>query len=242
MAGYTANRNATTTSRATASWDVTEETAFDWKAYWRGDVDGGPMNAHACDEDTIDHLCRFFERTIVPDSFAAVGCGEGPVPAGVARRYPDADVWGYDVSETAVENARERHGDRTTLSFGVASVPDPGIDRVFDVVWCVHTLDYVRDVERAVADLYDLVAPGGHLIVRYPNPEVCETYGENVEPGTPLYDRFSLVCEGVNRISRERVDELLAGEVRDFWAVVDAPEDVHGTLSWDPTVAISKPD
>lgn len=220
---------------------MTDE-AFDWEAYWRGDADGGPMDAHACDDETLAALERFFERAGAPDSFAAVGCGEGPVPVAVARDHPDADVWGFDVSETAVETARQRGAGLPNCSFGVASLPDPAIGRTFDVVWCVHTLDYVRDVEGALRALYDLVAPGGHLIVRYPSPEVCATYGDNLEPGTPLYERFELVCEGVNEVDRERVDGLLAGEVRDFWALVDAPEDVHGHLSWDPTVAVSKPE
>lgn len=161
--------------------------------------------------------------------------------AALAREFPDVEVRGYDVSPTAVETASERHGERPNLAFAVAGLPTLDVERRFDIVWCVHTLDYVRDVERALCDLYDHVAPGGHLVVRYPSPEVCATYGENLDPGTPLYDRFELVCEGDNEITRERVDDLLAGDLRDFWAFVDAPEDVHGTLSWDPTVAVSKP-
>jgi len=214
---------------------------FDWEAYWRGDRDGGPMDATPLSADDVDHLATFFERVGVPDSVADVGCADGTFAAALARAFPDVDVRGYDVSPSAVETARERHGDRPNLAFSIARLPGLDLDRRFGVVWCVHTLDYVRDVELALLELYDRVAPGGHLIARYPSPEVCETYGENLDPGTPLYDRFELVCEGVNRITRERIADLLGGAVRDFWALVDAPEEVHGTLSWDPTVAVSKP-
>jgi len=219
---------------------MTDDT-FDWEAYWRGDRDGGSMDASPLSAADVDHLATFFERAGVPDSVAAVGCGDGTFAAALAGEFPDVDVRGYDVSPTAVETATDRHGDTANLAFSVARLPGLDLDRRFGVVWCVHTLDYVRDVERALRKLHDHVAPGGHLIVRYPSPEVCETYGENVPPGTPLYDRFQLVCEGENEITRERIDDLLAGDVRDFWALVGAPEAVHGTLSWDPTVVVSKP-
>jgi SAM-dependent methyltransferase len=219
---------------------MTDDT-FDWEAYWAGDRDGGPMDATPLSADDVSHLTTFFERVGTPDSVAAVGCGDGTFAAALASEFPAVTVRGYDVSQTAVETARERHGDGSNLAFAVAEVPAFDVDRRFDLVWCVHTLDYVRDVERALRALYDRVAPGGNLVVRYPSPEVCETYGENVERGTPLYDRFELVCEGVNEITRERIDDLLGGQVRDFWALVDASEGVHGALSWDPTVVVSKP-
>lgn len=211
---------------------------FDWDGYWRGDVDGGPMDAMASADKTA-YLRQFVEAVGVPDSFAAIGCGDGVVPATIAREYPETDARGYDVAESAIRQNQEQY-DRENLSFAVASLPDPGIDRRFDLVYCFTTLPYVRDVEQALLDLYDLVAPGGHLVVQFPSEEFCETYAEGIEEGTPLHERFELVCDGVNAISRDRVETVLDAPTRDYWAFVDAPDDVHGGLSWFPCVFVEK--
>ncbi|PSQ18315.1 hypothetical protein BRD00_05480 [Halobacteriales archaeon QS_8_69_26] len=213
---------------------------IDWDGYWRGDVDGGPMDA-AASSDTVEYLVRFVGEVGVPRSFAAVGCGEGAVPATVASEYPETEVWGYDVSESVIDRNRSQYGAQENLSFGVASLPETGIDRQFGVVYCYATLPYVRDVELALRDLYSLVEPGGYLVVNYPNEEFCETYAEGIEEGTPLYRRFELVCNRVNEISRDRIATLLGVPAHDYWDFVDAPDDVHGALSWYPCVYVQKP-
>lgn len=157
---------------------------IDWDGYWRGEVDGGPMDAMAS-ADRVAYLRRFLDEVGPPRSFAAIGCGDGTVPRVVASEFPDAAVWGYDVSDAVIARAREEHADLANLSFAVASLPDPDVDRSFDVVYCFATLPYVRDVERAVRDLYALVAPGGHLVVNYPNEEFCETYAAGIDEGRP---------------------------------------------------------
>ena len=48
-------------------------------------------------------------------------------------------------------------------------LPEPEVDRRFDLVYCYATLHYVEAVERALRALYELVRPGGHLVFNYPN-------------------------------------------------------------------------
>lgn len=218
------------------AWDGT----LDWDAYWRGEVDGGPMDAGAS-TDKVRYLERFFDDWGVPGSFASVGCGDGTVPAFVATEYPEVDAWGFDVSESVVVRNRERYASLESVAFEVASLPNPAIDRAFEFVYCYATLPYVRDVERAVRDLYELVEPGGCLVLHYPNPELCETYADGITEGTPLYRRFELVCERENELTRDRIETLLNTDVRDYWERVDAPDDVHGTLTWMPCVYAEKP-
>lgn len=214
---------------------------FDWDGYWRGEVDGGPMDVMAS-ADRVEYLRRFLDEVGPPGSFAAVGCGDGTVPAAVAREFPTVDAWGYDVSESVIGRDQAEYADRENLSFAVAGLPDPGIDRQFGAVYCFATLPYVRDVERAVRDLYALVEPGGYLVVNYPSEEFCETYAAGIEEGTPMYERFELVCTRENEISRDRIEALLGARAKDYWAFVDAPDEVHGGLSWYPCVFVEKPE
>lgn len=215
-------------------------TTIDWDGYWRGEVDGGPMDA-TVSADKVEYLEQFFTEVGVPESFAAVGCGNGVVPKSVAVEHPETDVWGYDIAEAAIRQNRKQYGRYENLSFGVASLPEPEIDHQFECLYCYATLQYVSDTEQALRDLYALVEPEGCLIVNYPNKELCETYAAGIEEGTPMYQRFNLVCEGVNEISRERISGLLGRDTHDYWALVDAPADVHGALSWFPCVYIQKP-
>lgn len=217
-----------------------ESDTIDWDSYWRGEVDGGPMEAGAS-ADKLTYLERFLSAVGTPDSFAAVGCGDGTVPEMVASNYPETTLCGYDVAASVIEQNREEFESRDTLSFEVASLPDPAIDRQFEIVYCFATLMYVREIEQAICDLYALVEPGGYLIVNYPNEELCETYAAGIEEGTPLYRRFKLVCNRVNKLSRDRIETLLGTETVDYWAFVDASAAVHEPLSWFPCVFVQKP-
>lgn len=195
----------------------------------------------AASADKGEYLERFISETGVPESFAAVGCGSGVIPETIAAIDPDIDVWGYDVAESVIRQNRKRYSECDNLSFAVAELPNPDIDRQFELVYCFATLQYVRDIEQAIGDLYAMVEPGGHLVVNYPNEEFCDTYAEGIEEGTPSYRRFELVCNGVNKISRDRISAVLGVPTHDFWDAVGAPDDVHGALSWYPCVYVRKP-
>jgi trans-aconitate methyltransferase len=60
----------------------------------------------------IEALCRDYKniwsqsKTLEPLSVADLGCGVGYTTAGLKRKWPKADVWGFDVSQDAVRFAR----------------------------------------------------------------------------------------------------------------------------------------
>lgn len=213
---------------------------FDWDGYWDGTVDGGPMDANGS-AARLDLLERFIEEVGVPSSFADVGCGEAYAAAAVAESHPGTEVRGYDVSPTVIGRNRERH-DLPNLAFSVASLPDPDIDRRFEMVHCYVTLHYVREIERGIEDLYDLVEPGGHLVASHPNGATGRVYGEGIEEGTSLRHRFRLVCEGENLVSRERIGDLLGAPTSDYWERVDAPDEASGPDGCNPCTVVAKPD
>ena len=88
----------------------------------------------------------------------------------VAERYPDATVVGYDAAEAVLaENRYHAHEARLDVEFKQAVLPEFDPDQRFDIVSCLFTLCYVRDIERALVNLYDAVEPGGYLVVHYHN-------------------------------------------------------------------------
>ena len=100
-----------------------------------------------------------------------VGCGTGRNLIVVARRYPDARLYGFDVSPVMLAEARRavvRAGlaDRIRLAQADAASFDPltafardGFDRVF----CSYTLSMIPPWEQALDRAMAAVLPGGTL-------------------------------------------------------------------------------
>lgn len=96
-----------------------------------------------------------------------VGAGPGLLACAIAERVaPTGGVAGIDISEPLLAWARAharaglsvdyRHGDATSLPFAGAS---------FDAVVSTQVLEYVVDVDAAIAELARVVRPGGRILV-----------------------------------------------------------------------------
>jgi S-adenosylmethionine-diacylgycerolhomoserine-N-methlytransferase len=102
-----------------------------------------------------------------------MGCGTGRNLIAVARRYPNARLYGFDISEEMLKTARmaiTRAGleRRITLAQGDATVFDPsgafGIAQ-FDRVYFSYTLSMVPPWRQALARGLQLTAPKGRFSV-----------------------------------------------------------------------------
>ena len=92
-----------------------------------------------------------------------VGCGTGLVLDRVARLARRAE--GVDLSPGMLAHARARglsvrEGDATALPFEDAS---------FDVVYAFKVLAHVPAIDRALAEMFRVVRPGGHVLVEVYN-------------------------------------------------------------------------
>lgn len=212
---------------------------IDWDEYWAtGREASTDYPANVGRHGKADLLARFVEAVGVPDDLAAVGCGPANCPVEVAERYPGMEVYGYDAAESVVRDDRERV-DRGNVTFEVAALPDlDAVDRAFDLAYCYATLHYVRDVERAIRNLYDRVRSGGHLVVNYPNEATRETYRGEFADDEEFRERFGLVFEGANLTSAGEIADLLDAEVRDYWDAVGTDADFATPAN--PCVAVEK--
>jgi 2-polyprenyl-3-methyl-5-hydroxy-6-metoxy-1,4-benzoquinol methylase len=92
-----------------------------------------------------------------------VGCGDGQRAAWYQQR--GFQSYGVDVSEAAVEKARERGLPVRCGSLAEANYPD----RFFDVVILVHVLEHTHSPCKALAECFRILKPGGLLAVAVPN-------------------------------------------------------------------------
>ncbi len=51
------------------------------------------------------------------------------------------------------------------------SITEPKIKDTFDLVTCVSTLEHIDDFDKAVKSMFDLLNPGGHLVLTFPYNE-----------------------------------------------------------------------
>lgn len=206
---------------------------MDWEEYYR--TEDWDRDAGVAGTEAMTTLASRFVEYCDPSDFASVGCGPAAVLFGLAEAYPDIDFYGFDISETVIA-ANRSHTEELgpdNVRFDVDSLPELSTDRTFDVVYSIGTLYFVRAVERAVRDLYDHVAEGGHLVVNYPNRYLhYEVLSELDEAGQT---NIPLVRDRENLLTFDRVGELLGAKPRSYYNLVDGRE--HREVKW-PIVVV----
>lgn len=232
---------------------MTHSDTIDWHDFWaRADEqardDAGPSAHHA-----TDAVIDFLRETGVAGAVADVGCGPGHVPFAVAEASPDRHVVGYDAAEPVLEANRALARDRglDTVRFERAVLPAFEPDRSFGLVFSYFTLCYVADVGRALRAMYEAVDPGGYLVFNYQNRfaraywrELAANAEERFDEESAFdadrfEDRFSLLLDGENLLSYERIHEILGTWPQSVWSVIDRP-DVTWAWRHHPLVYVPK--
>ncbi len=102
-----------------------------------------------------------------------IGCGTGRNLIRAARRFPEARLFGIDISAEMLATARRSVAaaglsHRITLAEADATTFDPEAlfgDAGFDRVFMAYTLSMIGPWREALARGHAVVAPGGHLAV-----------------------------------------------------------------------------
>jgi len=213
--------------------DATDADTIDWHSFWTDADEGDRADAAPSAHHATDAVVDFLAETGAPDAVADVGCGPGHVAFEVAEAFPEATVVGYDAAEPILAENRERGAG---VDFERAVLPDFDPGREFDLVFSYFTLCYVREVEDALRAMYDAVAPGGYLVFNYQNrlarahwqrmadnPE--EFLSEDSQFDADRFeDRFSLLLDGANLLSYDRIHDALGTWPQSVWSVIDKPD------------------
>lgn len=129
-----------------------------------------------------DHLerykfaCKFAKGKSVLDIACGVGYA-GPmfIQSGAVSYY------GVDINDKLVEYAKDNFASEL-IGYSVGNICTFKIDKKFDLISCFETIEHIRDYKTAIKNLYDMLNPGGTLLVSSPNRPVtspnCNTLND----------------------------------------------------------------
>lgn len=96
-----------------------------------------------------------------------LGCGYGRLSKPLLERFPDITTFGIDISKTFVDFYNQQLTPRGKAVKGNI-IKLPFKSHYFDAVFMVTTLMYIissRDQEKAVAEIFRVLKPGGSFVV-----------------------------------------------------------------------------
>jgi SAM-dependent methyltransferase len=95
-----------------------------------------------------------------------IGVGPGLLAVELASAVgPDGFVAGIDVSESMLELARGRSYDAPIELTTASATSLPFTDRAFDAVVSTQVLEYVPEIDEALAEAARVLKPGGRLLI-----------------------------------------------------------------------------
>jgi trans-aconitate 2-methyltransferase len=102
-----------------------------------------------------------------PSYVVDLGCGPGNLTAGLADRWPDADIEGVDSSAEMIERAQQDNA-RDGVRFSVGDLRDWAPTRPVDVLTSNATLQWVPGHLDLLQRLVGFLAPGGWFTFQVP--------------------------------------------------------------------------
>ena len=121
------------------------------------------------------------EQCLSPSALLDVGCGTGTLLNLLGIQYPDARLIGLDLAFNMARQATAKVRSGTHLTNGDAELL-PFRDCAFDLVVTTSTLQWMDTLDKSVAEMLRVVAPGGMVLIAYFGRETLwelrECYGQ----------------------------------------------------------------
>jgi ubiquinone/menaquinone biosynthesis C-methylase UbiE len=117
----------------------------------------------------------FPEGSLRGRSILDAGCGSGHRLLGFAKKCPQTNFLGVDMTAASLNVARqlaERHK-LGNVRFEQGDLLELNLDARFDLIMSIGVIHHLEDAQRGLDNLCRLLAPGGHILLWHYHP-----YGE----------------------------------------------------------------
>ena len=132
-----------------------------------------------------------------------LGCGTGVILEEIGRKYSTAELFGLDLSENMIAQARQRLKSTVELSVGDAENL-PYADNSFDLVCCVESFHHYPDPAKALSEIKRVLKKDGIFLL-------CDTWAKSpLRQVLNIFIRFSNDGD-VHIYSKNEVNKLLTG-------------------------------
>ena len=173
---------------------VEREAELDWVKVQRSD-------ASRPNERPLEYSFAFRKISeLYPQSILDVGTGQTAWPHVLS-------TCGFHV--TAIDNRRDYWtADYWNRHWHVLddNILDPAIDKKFDVITCLSVLEHIKDHDRAMKNLFGLLAPGGHILLTCPYNRTKYYADVYKEPHIAETKSYAFICQ---LFSESEVDRWL---------------------------------
>ena len=117
----------------------------------------------------VAEIARIMGESPEPCRILDFGCGTGETTALLAAQFSNAEVYGVDSSEPAIEAARRRFRDEGVVFDSVSRMPVIG---TFDIAYVNGVFHHIPVQERheAIRRIFEAVRPGGCFLLFENNP------------------------------------------------------------------------
>ena len=124
-------------------------------------------------DDTDRIIAALWQNQTPPSGTKVIelGCGPGFYSRKLARQFPEIAVTGVDRSESQVHSARQRAAAENVNNCvfeRVNALALPCADGSFDILIAARILTVLPDHERAVAQMFRVLKPGGRCFIAEP--------------------------------------------------------------------------
>lgn len=120
------------------------------------------------------HTRRFEEiRKLVPPTAGRIldiGSADGTFTKIILDKSNAAKIIGVDVLPKSISYAKRRFVRSKRMSFRTADAHKlPFVDKSFDAVFCLETLEHVEDPEKVISEMYRVLKDDGYAVILVPS-------------------------------------------------------------------------
>lgn len=115
--------------------------------------------AHFCYPYVVESICRLSFDTLLD-----LGCGTGEVLSIISKKKKGCKLYGLDLSEKMLEQAKKKLPDSDTLLVG-DSENMPFEDEMFDVLTSTESFHHYPNPKKAIGEIYRVLKKDGTLVL-----------------------------------------------------------------------------